>query len=310
MVARITRILLLVQLAAGIGIALVLQRFAGLDNIWLAAMLGVGAVGLVRLLINANNFFLAWLYRSETPLAYRLDWRQACRMYLEEFKASMLSSSWYMPFHAFSKRDAPYSTSLPVLLVHGYGCNSGYWHKMSRRLSQANISHHAINLEPVFGDIDDFVPAIHQAVELLCRESGHEKIIIVAHSMGGLAVRAYLCVHGSQRTAKVITLGTPHHGTGLAHFGAGKNSKQMRWLGSAVKGQPNDWLCRLAAKEDRANDALFVSIYSHHDNIVAPQESCCLPRARNLAFHGIGHVALAMNAKVQDKVMEEISVLC
>ncbi len=306
MVAWITRILLVVQILIAAAIFFAVTRFSTLQSIPLAMLLSVGTVVLVRMLITANNFRLAWRYRSVTPEQYWLNWRQACRLFLEEFKATMLSSSWSMPFYAFTRRSMPDAHGLPVLLIHGYGCNSGYWHGLSQQLSKAKISHHAVSLEPVFGDIEAFVPAVHEAVEILCKDSRHHQIIIVAHSMGGLVARAYMCRHGQERIAKVITLGTPHHGTGLAHFGVGDNTMQMRWLGTAQDGKPSDWILKLCAQEGQQRNALFVSIYSHHDNIIAPQTSSHLEGARNIALHGIGHVALAVNAKVQKIVVEEI----
>jgi triacylglycerol esterase/lipase EstA (alpha/beta hydrolase family) len=194
----------------------------------------------------------------------------------------------------------------PVLLIHGYGCNSGYWHFMSRALQRAGVSHHALDLEPVFAGIDEFVPQVHLAIESICRRSGPDKLIILAHSMGGLVARAYLLEHGAKRVAKVITLGTPHRGTGLANFGMGPNSRQMRWTGSAAEGQCSAWLRQLHSREDMALRALFVSLYSHHDNIVSPQSSSHLPGATNVEFHGIGHVALALHPQVQARVIEEI----
>jgi triacylglycerol lipase len=39
-------------------------------------------------------------------------------------------------------------------------------------------------------------------------------LIVVEHSMGGLAIRRYLqSEHHGGRISKVITVGTPHHGT-------------------------------------------------------------------------------------------------
>ena len=43
----------------------------------------------------------------------------------------MISSSWSMPFCSFNQRVSMQPRGLPVLLIHGYGCNSGYWHAMS-----------------------------------------------------------------------------------------------------------------------------------------------------------------------------------
>jgi triacylglycerol esterase/lipase EstA (alpha/beta hydrolase family) len=107
--------------------------------------------------------------------------------------------------------------------------------------------------------------------------------------------------HGTGRVARVITLGTPHHGTALARFGLGRNAVQMR-PGSA-------WLRALAAGEDGAARALVTSLYTHHDNIVAPQESGRLEGARNLEFGGVGHVALGSNPRVLKAVMQELAAL-
>lgn len=302
MVTRLTRLLLLIQLAAAIGIGTAIWRLFFLPHAWQGMLLGLGIVLLVRLLINANNFLMAWRHRSVTPEPHILNWRQACGMFAEEFKSSMLTSSWYMPFFSISKKNFPDTRNLSVLLIHGYGCNSGYWHHLSRKLSAAKITHHAVDLEPVFGEIDDYIPAIHAAIETLRRESGQQQVVIVAHSMGGLVARAYLSKHGAAHIARIITLGVPHHGTGLAEVGIGKNSDQMR----CTDDNPNSWLRQLAEKENPAHYALFVNIFSHHDNIVSPQTSSCLNGARNLAVSGIGHVSLAFHPKTQAMVMEEI----
>jgi triacylglycerol lipase len=304
MISRITKILLAVQILAAIALLFAIQAHG--VTFLLALILCITALLLFRFLITANNFFWAWIYRSETPAKYRINFSQSVKLFLNEFKATILTSSYSMPFWVFSKYTAKNSSSLPVLLVHGYVCNSGQWKTLSQSLIENEITHHAIDLEPVLCSIDSYVPIIHQAVDTLRKETGSDTIIIVAHSMGGLAVRAYMKVHGSVHIAKVITLGTPHHGTALAHFGKGENSLQMRWSGNATKSISSDWLQQLAKDENQSNYGLIVSIYSHHDNIIAPQTSSHLIGAHNIAFHGIGHVALLFDTSIQDKVIEEI----
>lgn len=305
MVIRATRILLSVQLLIAAALYLLATRRFGMDNHVLAALLAIGMVLLVRMAITANNFGLAWLYRSETPQHHRLSYGAAMRLFLTEYCASMVTSSWTMGFCTFREWQGKASVP-PVLLVHGYGCNSGYWHFMSRALRRADISHYTVDLEPVFAGIDQFVPALHARVEEICHKTGQQKLIIVGHSMGGLVARAYLRDHGAARVARVITLGTPHRGTGLARFGAGHNSRQMRWNGSAAEGRCSAWLARLERREDPAVRSLFMSIYSHQDNIVSPQLSSCLPGAINREFNGVGHVALGMHPGVLMEVIATI----
>ena len=306
MVATFTRLLLVIQLAVAAGLfSLGVRIWPGMSPL-LLAVTSVGLVILFRFGITANNFLLASRFQSDTPAGYQLTHRQACRLLIDEFTATMTSSSWSMPFFAFRQRPGSNPVGLPVLLIHGYGCNSGYWHSMSKVLAKARITHHAVDLEPVFADIKDYVPMLHAAVDTLRKACGCERIIIVAHSMGGLAARAYLREHGTDAIAKVITLGTPHKGTGLANFGFGPNSRQMRWRGNAIDGTPSDWLREMQRSEGDVIYRLFVSIYSHHDNIVSPQTSSYLPGALNLEFQGIGHVALALNPVIQQQVVEEI----
>lgn len=276
------------------------------DNTVLAGLLGLGFVIIARLVITGNNFLLASRFRSAIPARHQIGVWQGLRLFLGEFRSTMTASSWTMPFRMFSTRSSTHARGLPVLLVHGYGCNSGYWHSMSKALQKAHITHHAIDLEPVIGGIDEYSPLIRRAIETLCRETGADKVVIVAHSMGGLASRAYLRDHGCTRVARLITLGTPHHGTSLAHFGVGLNTHQMRWTATEQEGLSSEWLRALKAKENAAIYHLIVSIYSHHDNIISPQTSSHLEGAKNIELNGIGHVALGFDPDVQAMVIREI----
>jgi triacylglycerol esterase/lipase EstA (alpha/beta hydrolase family) len=301
---RLWRVLLLVQLAAAVLIgwrAVADLRLAP----WQAALLGAGSVALVRLIINMNNFAMAAWYASTTPVAFRLSAKARLRLLAEEFRASMLVTSWLIPRAGAAICIYADSHHAPVLLLHGYGCNSGYWAHLIPLLDAARISHASVDLEPVAGDIDGYVPLVERKVEELCAATGASKVAIVAHSMGGLVARAWMRAHGTHALARLITLGTPHHGTALARFGLGENAFQMR-PGSA-------WLRQLAASEDAdgkgAARALVTSLYTHHDNIVSPQESSRLEGARNLEFGGVGHVALGSNPRVLAAVMQELAAL-
>jgi pimeloyl-ACP methyl ester carboxylesterase len=297
---HLMRALLLVQLAAVLLIAWGAVARLGIAP-WQAALLGIASVALVRLLINANNFVMAACFAGATPQAYRLGIAARLRLLAEEFAASMLVTSWFAPRASAATRIYPDSRHPPVLLLHGYGCNSGYWVHLTPLLDVARISHATVDLEPVAGDIDGYVPLVERAVGELSAASGAGQVAIVAHSMGGLVARAWMRAHGSGRVARVITLGTPHHGTALARFGLGPNAVQMR--------RESAWLRALALSEDAATRALITSAYTHHDNIVSPRDSGRLEGARNLEFGGIGHVALGRNPRVLAAVMEELAAL-
>ncbi|MYN19839.1 alpha/beta fold hydrolase [Rugamonas sp. FT107W] len=308
MIKRWIILLLLVQAGAALALA------AGLHRVWRPAWeaplnapltalaygaLGLACVLLVRMALSANNFLLSSRAGkgAATPAGHALNPARAAGLFLHEFRASMLASSFDM-LRPLGMQLQPQARGLPVLLIHGYACNSGYWRPLSARLARAGISHYGIDLEPPGASIDAYVPQVQAAVERLCADTGSKQVIIVGHSMGGLVARAWLRRHGADTVARVITLGTPHHGTALAHFGPGGNAVQMRYR--------SEWLAALAASEANLQRGLISSIYSVHDNIVAPQDSGALPGARNLEFGAVGHVALGRHPAILRCAMEEI----
>lgn len=189
-----------------------------------------------------------------------------------------------------------------VVFIHGFLCNRGFWLPWMRELRAQGIPYTSVNLEPVFGSIGDYIPLLDAAVVRAERLTGVPPIL-VCHSMGGLAARAWLvqahragrCVHS------VITMGTPHHGTWLSRFGLGVNSQQMR--------QNHDWLASLAADEASAAAApyeRFICWYSNADNIVFPASTAMLPGADNRHVPGVAHVALAFHPRV---MAESLAIL-
>ncbi len=190
------------------------------------------------------------------------------------------------------------ASRVPVLLVHGYFCNRGIWHAFARRLAARGHPLESVNLEPAFGPIDDYVPVIAAGIERLRARTGATRIAVVAHSMGGLAVRAFIAARGGEPIGAVVTLGTPHRGTWLAQFGFGRNVAQMRL--------DSDWLRALAAREGTRAGVPFTVILSLHDNIVAPQPIQTLDGARTIELAARGHVELAYDREAWAHTIEAI----
>lgn len=299
------RWLLAAQAGVVLALAALMLRAGTVQSWWLALLAGAALVLLLRATITANNFVMTARFASVTPDSFRLGLAARLRLFAEEFMATLLHSSWFMARASAREQVYPDSDAAPVLLLHGYGCNSGYWAQLTPLLAAARISHATLDLEPVLGAIDDYVPLVAHAAASLCQKTGHEKIVIVAHSMGGLVARAYVRAHGSASVAHIFTLGTPHHGTSLASFGPGANAAQMRRCADP-EAPESGWLRELAATESPATRALITSIFTHHDNIVAPQTSSQLPGARHIEFGGVGHVALGRNPRVLARLMDEL----
>jgi triacylglycerol esterase/lipase EstA (alpha/beta hydrolase family) len=174
-----------------------------------------------------------------------------------------------------------------VVLVHGFVCNRGLWNPWMARLREERHPFVAVNLEPVFGSIDQYAEIIDDAVERLAALTGL-KPLVVGHSMGGLALRAWMRArHGAARVHRVVTIGTPHRGTWLGRFSSTVNGRQMKLDG--------DWVAQLAQEQPAVS---FTCWYSNCDNIVFPASTATLPGADNRLLRGPAHVELAFEPAV------------
>ncbi len=169
-----------------------------------------------------------------------------------------------------------------------------------RRLQAQQRPFIAVDLEPAFGSIDAYVATINQAVRQI-KEATGQSPVVVGHSMGGLAIRAWLASAlareaGNALVHRVITLGSPHHGTWLAQFAQTRNGVQM---------QHNSlWLRTLQSSEKALQFVNFVCFYSNCDNIVFPVSSARLEAADNRLVHGLGHIDMIHDPAVMDACWE------
>ncbi|HOM13186.1 MAG TPA: alpha/beta fold hydrolase [Rubrivivax sp.] len=269
----------------------------GMAGGWLWAML---ALALLHVPLMALEFvLLRRVARGDpapVPRAIEL-----LRAWLGETAGAVRVFAWQMPW-----RWRRYADQLPadaagrrgLLLVHGFVCNRGLWNPWWPRLREAGVPCIALNLEPVFGSIDAYAPLIDAAVQRLTAATGRPPLL-VAHSMGGLAVRAWLRRDNADaRVHRVITIGTPHHGTWLGRFGLAANARQMRWH--------SPWLSALAAAEPGARYRRFTCFYGHCDNIVFPCSTATLAGADNRHLRARAHVHMVRHPAVLAEVLAQL----
>jgi triacylglycerol lipase len=249
----------------------------------------VGAGGLLGsyAVVLALEFSLLRLVHGDDP-APRASAVQLLRAWWGEVLAAPTVFCWRQPF-----RSRRWPDCLPprapgrrgVLLVHGFVCNRGLWNPWLERLTAAGVPVVAVNLEPVFGGIDELTRAVGDGIRRLESSTGLAPVV-VCHSMGGLAFRRWWADQADDaRVHHAITLGTPHRGTWLARFAMSRNARQMR--------QGSAWLATLAAREPRGRGQRFTCFYSHCDNIVFPPSTATLAGADNRHLPGVAHVHMA-----------------
>lgn len=189
----------------------------------------------------------------------------------------------------------------PVVFVHGFMCNRGFWTPWMRRLRQLGHPYVAVNLEPVFTSIDDYAPIIDAAVHRITTATGRRPVL-VCHSMGGLAARAWWrTVRDPARVAHLVTIGSPHGGTWLARFSTRANGLQMRLQ--------NEWLAGLEASHAEVALPPVTCWYTNCDNVVFPPSTAMLPSADNRFVPGQPHVGLAFHPEVIERTIALLSSL-
>ena len=226
----------------------------------------------------------------------RLGWVACFLAWWREVCVAPQVFSWRQPFrwHSLPDEQVPSASGqTAAVFVHGFVCNRGLWLPWMRALQARGLPWTTVNLEPVFGSIDDYVPVIEDAVRRAEALTGRPPLL-VCHSMGGLAARAWLAATpgAADRVCGVVTIGTPHHGTWLAHFSHVTNGRQMQ-IGGA-------WLRALEAREAGQPRPPFRCWYSNADNIVFPACTATLAGADNRHLDGVPHVAMAFHPTVMD----------
>lgn len=250
---------------------------------WLAPLAGLLLPVAGTALVLAIELVTGALIDGRRPRVSLLHW---LRVWLGETWCSLRVFGWRQPFASgFAEPPLVRDPARPAaLLVAGYACNRAVWQPLlsSGLLADCNVA--TVNIEPVFCDIDDYAATIHAAVERLRQATGAPLVVLVAHSMGGLATRAYLRRHGDAAVARVVTLATPHHGTVFGRLGHGLNARQMM--------RDCKYLQGLAGAETVERRRRFVCIATADDNLVVPRSSPLLPDAEHHVLDGVGHLAL------------------
>lgn len=263
-----------------------------------------GAIGLLFGYAAFLALEFVWMHwQNRHDLAPRASVRQVLFSWGREVLTAPQVFCWQQPFRSERFADTPLMNlqgRTAVLLVHGFVCNRGLWNPWLKRLRENGTPFCAVNLEPPWASIDDYAGTIDAAIHRLHHATG-QPVLVVAHSMGGLAVRAWLRRSNAYHLVQhVITIGSPHHGTWLARFAVTPNGLQMR--------QKNDWLQALAAAETPTRRALFTCFFSHCDNIVFPASTASLVGAQNVHLPGCAHVDMARHETIFQELMRRLEV--
>ena len=294
MLAKLLRTLITTQVMLGAVLGWGLASWRGWP-LWSVSIFALMLPFAIMVLIVTYS---GWVSRGKEPIGQWL--KSLAGEYPAGFVIFLFRQPWTTQAPALLPATGT-TQRVPVVLVHGYMCNHRIWDDVAQALRAQGHDVLAVNLEPLFTSIDNYAQIVESATQALLTRSGQKQVALVGHSMGGLAIRAWLRVHGTTRVARVLTLGTPHVGTQIPQHMPSPNGRQMAW--------GSDWLKQLAAQESAATLALFRIALTPQDNIVYPQRAQVLSGLVPRVFEGIGHVQMCTDPDVIEWVQKQLEAL-
>lgn len=194
----------------------------------------------------------------------------------------------------------------PTLLLHGLADNHSIFALLRRGLLRRGFSRvFAMNYSVRTKDVRTAAAQLAEEVEAIVEETGYERIHIVAHSLGGVIARYYVTrLGGDERVHTLVTLGSPHSGTLLAHLVPTALTRQLRPGSPFLQelNQPSPG-CRTRC----------IAFWSDTDEAIVPAINASLEQegveTTNIRLRGVGHLSLPILPSVVHRIATSLTQL-
>jgi triacylglycerol lipase len=188
---------------------------------------------------------------------------------------------------AKSVQPVPQNDPGPVLLVPGYGGNVQSLQPLAAVVRA--VGRTAVIVEPVGDSTDDLRKQAEHLAEVADQvrdDAGAASVDVIGYSAGGVVARLWVRDDGGAKVARrVLTLGSPHHGTSQAALGAdlaGGCPTACEQLDP-----DSDLLRRLNAGDETPAGPLWATVRSTGDQVVTPVDSAALSGALNILVQDV-----------------------
>ena len=192
----------------------------------LAVCLGLHAllivISLLRMLTGTSQLLLKWkllaFFLWYIPVVHLFLFYKLCRLAGEEYELELEREELFSVRAETQVCAARY----PVLLVHGVFFRDtrlvNYWGRIPRELIRNGARVYYGNQQSALS-VADSARELKEKVLAVLRETGSEKVNIIAHSKGGLDSRYMIGMLGmADKVASLTTVNTPHHGCAFADY--------------------------------------------------------------------------------------------
>ncbi len=184
----------------------------------------------------------------------------------------------------------------PVVILPGIAEKWAFLKPIADKISLAG---HPVYIIPKLGYNFTDIPKSAAIVKEVIETNKLEKVILVAHSKGGLIGKYLMVQDKDKKISGMVAISTPFSGSALAKFIPHKIVKELSTDGQTVN----------VLKAHKGINSHIVSIFPVYDNHVWHKQKSNLERAKNIEVNVHGHHRVLFSKDVRKKVLEEISSL-
>lgn len=176
----------------------------------------------------------------------------------------------------------------PVLLVPGYGGGTASLGQLATALRAAGRDVTIVELGgDGRGDLREQAQVLARAADQALHRSSASSVDVVGYSAGGVIARLWVKSLGGDGVARrVLTLGSPHHGTDLAGV-ASDVTPDTCPVACLQLAPESDFMRALNAGDDTPDGPLWISIWTTDDLVVTPPTSARLDGAVNFSLQSV-----------------------
>jgi triacylglycerol lipase len=174
----------------------------------------------------------------------------------------------------------------PVLLVPGYGGATSALDTLAVRLRAAGRDATVVRLPgDGTGELRDQADVLDKAVRAKLA-GGAPSVDVVGYSAGGVVARLWAATDGGAAVARrIVTLGSPHHGTQVAALGASLFPGQCPTACAELV--PGSALLTQLNRDETPAGPIWVSLWTDQDQVVTPPDSARLDGALNIPVQSV-----------------------
>ena len=176
--------------------------------------------------------------------------------------------------------EQPDTVDYPLVFVHGIARREKAWQKTAQvvtddqyyqmRYEKDGIFHNYDGKEPILsvwsityytdrplieavtGELNLYTERLKEMIERIKRITGQGKVVLAAHSMGGLVARKYMVKERAnwENVYKVLTVGTPNLGVKIAPGIVGQ-LRDVKWGSEFISGLNRKWQALSRAQDKK-----------------------------------------------------------